>query len=140
YIEAWESRHDPLAKKYPLQLVTPHSRVRAHSTFANVPWLNELESQVLRMSAVDARARGIKDGDDIRVFNGRGEIRVKARVTQRLLPGVVSLHQGAWYKPDATGIDRGGCANVLTKDECSPGGAFITNTCLVQVERVTGNV
>jgi anaerobic dimethyl sulfoxide reductase subunit A len=135
YIEAWESRNDPLTKKYPLQLITTHPTIRVHSTFYGVPWLDELEPHVLWINPVDAQARGIGDGDEVRIFNDRGEVRIKAKVTQRILSGVVRINEGAWYQPDETGADRGGCPNVLTKDERSPGGAFITNTCLAQVER-----
>ena len=58
-----------------------------------------------------------------------------ARVTKRILKGVVAIPEGAWYDPDENGVDRGGGPNVLLKSEASPGGGFITNTCLVQVER-----
>lgn len=139
YIEAWESRNDPLAKNYPLQLITPHPKIRAHSTFYGVPWLSELEPPALWISAIDAQVRGIRDGDDVRIFNDRGVMRIKAKVTQRILSGVVRINEGAWYQPNEKGIDGGGCPNVLTKDERSPGGAFITNTCLVQVERARGD-
>jgi len=52
------------------------------------------------------------------------------------MPGVVALPQGAWYTPDENGIDHGGCANVLTNNVTSPGGAFTPNTTLVQMEKV----
>jgi anaerobic dimethyl sulfoxide reductase subunit A len=135
YIEAWESRNDPLARKYPLQLVTTHITRRAHSQYENLPWLRELQTQAVSMNASDAQARGIKDGDQVRVFNDRGEMIIPAHVTERIMPGVVDIPQGAWYAPDEKGIDRGGCCNVLTRDEHSPGGAFCSNTTLVQVER-----
>ena len=51
------------------------------------------------------------------------------------MPGVVDIPEGAWYNPDEKQIDRGGCANILTKDSVSPGEAFPSNTCLVQVEK-----
>jgi len=135
YIEAWESRKDPLAEKYPLQLITTHTSRRAHTQFDNIPWLRELYPQAISINSADAGARGIKDGDMVRVFNDRGEMIIPARVTGRILPGAVDIPQGAWYDPDENGLDRGGCANVLTKDEISPGGAFCSNTALVQVER-----
>ncbi|MBI4288449.1 MAG: molybdopterin-dependent oxidoreductase [Chloroflexi bacterium] len=136
YIEPWEGPNDPLAKKYPLQLVGSHSKVRALSQFHNVPWLRELVQQAVHINSIDARARGIRDGDMVRVFNDRGEVIIPAKVTERIIPGVADLPQGAWYDPDEQGRDRGGCPNVLTKDEVSPGGANVTNTTLVQVEKV----
>ena len=84
----------------------------------------------------DAQSRGIKDGDLVRVFNDRGEMVIPARVTQRIMPGVVDIPEGAWYTPDEHGVDQGGCANVLTRDEASPAGAFAVNTCVVQVLKV----
>ncbi|MFC1823515.1 molybdopterin-dependent oxidoreductase [Thermodesulfobacteriota bacterium] len=133
YIEPWESIHDPLAKKYPLQLITIHFRTRAHSNFDNIPWLKELETQTIWINADDAGSRGIGDGDEVKVFNDRGEIILPARVTERIMPGVVAMGEGAWYSPDENGIDRGGCCNVLSRDEYSPGGGWPTNTGLVQV-------
>lgn len=136
YLETWESRSDPLAKKYPLQMITTHFKRRAHSQFENVPWLKELEPQAILISSADAQARGIKDGDRVLVFNDRGKLKIIARVTERIMPGVVDIPQGAWYSPDENGVDTEGCCNILTKDENSPGGAFVTNTCLVEVQRM----
>jgi anaerobic dimethyl sulfoxide reductase subunit A len=138
YIESWESLNDPLADKYPLQLITPHFKRRAHSQFDNLPWLRELQSQEVSINTVDAESRGIRTGDPVRIFNDRGEVRIPAKVTERIMPGVVALPQGAWYQPDEQGIDHGGCANVLTKNVTSPGGAFVCNTTLVQIEKVKG--
>lgn len=61
---------------------------------------------------------------------------IEANVTERIMPGVVDVPFGAWYDPDENGVDRGGCANVLTKDTYSPGGSFPYNTCLVQVKKI----
>jgi len=138
YIETWESRNDPLAHRYPLQLITTHPKLRVHSEFHNVPWLNELETQAVMMNTTDARARDITDGELVRVFNDRGETAILARVTERIMPGVVDIPEGAWYTPDENGIDRQGCANVLTRDEPSPAGAFAVNTCLVEVQKARG--
>lgn len=136
YIETWESRNAPLGQKYPLQLITTHLKRRAHSQFANLPWLIELQPQAMLINSADAQARGINDGDMVKVFNDRGEIRILAKVTERIMPGVVDVPQGAWYDPDEKGVDWGGCANVLTRDAISPGGAFCSNTGLVQVEKI----
>jgi anaerobic dimethyl sulfoxide reductase subunit A len=123
----------PLAQKYPLQLLTAHSKIRTHSTLERVPWLRELERLGAWIHPRDAAARGIKDGDRIDIFNDRGRIRISARVTERIMPGVVNVFQGGWYTPDATGVDVGACGNTLTNDEPSPGGAFPMNSALVQV-------
>jgi anaerobic dimethyl sulfoxide reductase subunit A len=135
YIEPWEGLNDPLIKKYPLQLITNHYKTRAHSSLNNLPWLRELEPQRVWINPVDAKARDISDWDDVRIFNDRGQSILPAKVTETILPGVVFMGEGAWYSPDEKGIDRGGCPNVLTKDEYSPAGAFCCNTCLVQVEK-----
>ena len=135
YIETWESLNDQLADKYPLQLITPHFKRRAHSQFDNLPWLRDLETQAVSINTLDAESRGIHDGDMVKIFNDRGEVVIAARVTERIMPGVVALPQGAWYSPDENGIDHGGCANVLTKNVTSPAGAFPSHTALVQVKK-----
>lgn len=133
YLEPWESAADALAAKYPLQLVTYHHLRRAHSCFDNLPWLRELQAQALTINTGDAAARGISDGAPVRVFNDRGQVIVPASVTGRIMPGVVALGEGAWFNPDETGADRGGCANVLTLDRPTPGGALPSNSSLVEV-------
>ena len=133
YIPPWEGPDDPLAADYPLQLISTHSKRRIHSNMDNLPWLKTLQPHCVWISSADARMRGIANGDRVRVFNQRGTIVLQAKVTERIMPGVVSVGQGTWYRPDADGIDRGGCVNVLLKDAHSPAGAFCANTCLVQV-------
>ncbi len=133
YIETWEGQNDPLAKRYPLHLITTHFKRRTHTQFDNIPWLKELEEQTMLINSVDAAARDIKDEDKVRVFNDRGELVIKVKVTERIMPGVVDIPQGAWYNPDEKGTDQGGNPNVLTRNQPSPTGAFPYNTCLVQV-------
>lgn len=124
-----------MARTYPLQLVTPQNKTRAHSCFDNNSWLRALEPQQLWISIADAETRGIKNGDAVRVFNHRGVSITRAKVTNRIMPGVVSLEEGADFRPDDRGRDRAGSSNVLTRDEYSPAGAFASNSALVQVER-----
>ena len=135
YIETWEGLNDQLASEYPLQLITPHFKRRAHSQFENLPWLRQLQTQAILINTLDAVARGIMDGDIVKVYNSRGKMMIPAQVTERIMPGVVAIPQGAWYAPDGNGMDLGGSANMLTKNVTSPAGAFVSNTALVQVER-----
>jgi len=134
WIEPWEGPKDSLAEKYPLQLISTHSKKRIHSNMHNNPWLSGLEPHSVWISRADAEKRGIRQGDQVKVFNDRGAVLIAAKVTERIMPGVVSIDQGAWYAPDEKGVDRGGCVNVLLKDTHSPAGAFCSNTCLVEVE------
>jgi anaerobic dimethyl sulfoxide reductase subunit A len=136
YIPEWEGVSDPLREKYPLLMVGHHSVQRSHSTFDNVAALQEAHIQSLWMNTLDAEARGIKNGDKVKIFNDRGVVRVPAYVTNRLRPGVTSLPQGAWFTPDENGVDIRGCINTLTKYHPTPfakGNPQHTN--LVQVEK-----
>jgi anaerobic dimethyl sulfoxide reductase subunit A len=135
YLNTWEDRSDPLTEKYPLQLLSPHPRNRVHSELFKVDWLREVEPHRAWINPVDAEIRGIKDGDEIHVFNDRGKLAITAWVTGRIMPGVISIFEGAWYEPDENGIDRGGCVNVLTNDAYSEGGASALKTVLVQVSK-----
>ena len=135
YLPTPEDRSDPLIEKFPLQLLTPHPKNRVHSELFMVPWLREVEEHRAWLNPVDADHRGIKDGDEILVFNDRGKVAIKAWVTERIIPGVICIFEGAWYNPDKDGVDRGACANTLTKDAYSGGGAAVLNTSLVEIEK-----
>ena len=138
YMERWEGRYDPLSEKYPLQLLSPHPKNRVHSEMFLIEWLREVESHVAWINPIDAEPRNIKDGDEILVFNNRGKLTITAWLTERIIPGVISIFEGAWYDPDDNGIDRGGCVNTLTKDAYSPGGASALKTCLVEIKKYDG--
>jgi anaerobic dimethyl sulfoxide reductase subunit A len=121
----------------PLQLIGHHHKQRTHSSYGNNPWLTEVAPHSLWINPLDAEVRGIAHGDTVRVFNEIGETEVRAKVTVRIMPGVLSLPQGAWYSPDDKNIDRNGCINTLTSQQPSPlakGNPQHTN--LVQVEKV----
>lgn len=136
YMEGGESCNAPLAKKYPLQIISSHFRRRVHSQLDNVGWLKDVERHALWINSIDAQARGISDGDQVRVFNDRGEMIIPCWVTERIMPGVVHVPEGGPFDPDDDGVDRGGCANVLTAPGYTPGGAFPGNTALVQVQKL----
>jgi anaerobic dimethyl sulfoxide reductase subunit A len=136
YIQEWESPFGPEAEKYPLQAFGHHTLHRVHSTHDNVDWLEEAFPQRAFINPIDAQARGIEDGDAVRIFNDRGETVVPCRLTRRILPGVVNLPQGSWWTPDEIGVDRRGSINVLTSERWTPL-AFGTaqHTIMVQVEK-----
>ncbi len=135
FIENWETKDDSLRTRYPLMLITTHFWRRTHGRFDNVPHCKELERQSVYMNSIDAEERGIKEGDMVRVFNDRGQTVVPASITEKIMPGVIDVPEGAWYDPDENGIDRGGCPNVLLSDIPSPGGGLCTNGALVQAEK-----
>jgi anaerobic dimethyl sulfoxide reductase subunit A len=121
-------------KDYPLRLITPKSKFRVHSQHANIPWFVEHQPQVLRIHPSDAGARGISDGDAVLVSSPQGCVRIAARVTEDIMPGVVCLLEGAWPVFDSEGVDTAGSPNVLTSTEPTmPSEASRTHSVLVQV-------
>ncbi|MDD4859883.1 MAG: molybdopterin-dependent oxidoreductase [Dehalococcoidales bacterium] len=135
YIPASEGYGDPLQKKYPLQLLTSHHKPATHSTLEKIPWLEETEPRRLWLNSQDAKARGISNNDEIIAFNDRGKVRIRAYVTDRIIPGAVCLPHGGWFEIDENGVDIGGCDNTLTPSLHSPGGAWPANTALVEVKK-----
>jgi anaerobic dimethyl sulfoxide reductase subunit A len=125
-----------VAKPYPLQAIGHHTLHRVHSTHDNNDWLGEAFPQRIFINPIDAADRGIRGGDLVRVWNDRGEIVIPARITPRILPGVIDIPQGAWWSPNENGTDFGGCVNVLTSERWTPF-AFGTaqHTIMVEVER-----
>ena len=88
------------------------------------------------MNPVDAKRRKLKTGDKVRVFNDRGALVLPVKVTPRIMPGVVALPQGAWYKPGPDGVDEGGSFNVLASQRPSPlAKANPSHTNLVDVRK-----
>ena len=120
-------------------MVSPHPRWRTHSIFNNIPWLRETFSQEVTINASDARKLGIQTGDVVECWNDRGTVVVPAYVTERCMPGVVVLFEGAWMDVDDKGIDRAGNPDFLTLDNPSPAGAFAYNTVLCNVKKTTLN-
>ncbi len=134
YIQEWESPFGEESRRYPLQALGHHYMPRVHSTHDQIDWLEEAFPQRVFMNPIDAQERGIKSGDEVRVFNDRGEMVIPCRVTKKIMPGVINIPQGAWWEPDENGVDRRGCVNVLTSHKWTPlafGNAQHTIMCQV---------
>jgi len=119
---------------YPLRLVSPKSRARTHSIHDNQPILMRADHDEVWIHPADAAVRRVTAGQRVRVFNGRGATVTRARVTDRIAPGVVSIKEGVWFALDETGADTRGCSNMLTADRASPAAAATFNTCFVDIE------
>jgi len=131
-VPTWFASDDD-TQRFPLSLCTPKSRARTHSIHGNQPGLARVDPDTVWMHPDDAAARGIKDGQPVRIFNDIGATVLPAQVTDRIAPGVVSIKEGAWYTPGTDGTDSQGCANVLTTDRAAPCGATTYNTNQVQI-------
>ncbi|GAB4205144.1 MAG: molybdopterin oxidoreductase family protein [Tibeticola sp.] len=127
--------HEPAGAdaRYPLAMISPPARNFLNSTFVNVQSLRDIEGEpLLEIHATDAAARGISDGDEVRVYNDRGSHRCVARVSARARPGVVH-GLGIWWRKlgrDGTNV------NELTSQRLTDLGHGPTfYDCAVQVER-----
>ena len=120
---------DPGTSQYPLALISPSSERTISSTLAELP-----RPEVrLQMNPEDAAARGVAEGDPIRIFNELGEVQCNAAVGAWIRRGTVSLPKGLWRKHTANGYT----ANALAPDTLSDlGGGACFNDARVQVERV----
>jgi anaerobic dimethyl sulfoxide reductase subunit A len=137
YLEPLESARSEKARTYPLTLLTSRSANRMHSSLGRIPGLPGAEAEpMLEISPADARARDITDGDAVRVFNARGQAVLKARLSHRIKPGVVSIAQGWWPEQYLKGHH-----NELTHESVNPVQRFLMGPnaalydVLVQVEK-----
>ena len=132
-------------KQYPLLMSSPHSLYRIHSLLDNQPILNrDCYRHAVWLSVADAKARGIKDNDPVRVYDDQAEIIMPAYVTSKVVPGTVNIFHGGWYTPNKTktalmpeGIDTRGAPNLLIHyDEHLPETIMDHLPCkaLVQIE------
>lgn len=150
WFEPFEWIGSPKAKKHPLHLLTPHPRYRLHSQYNQCGSLTDIYNvagrEPVTINTEDAKARNIKHGDVVRVFNDRGQVLAGAAVSDNIRPGVTSLCEGGWYDPETRGdpdsLCKHGHANALVKDKptSSLSQSCNANTALVQIEKYTGEV
>jgi anaerobic selenocysteine-containing dehydrogenase len=138
FVPPFESRWGEGAKSYPLEFLGRKADNFMNSTFANLDGHRKMESrtsQRLEMHPEDAERRGIREGDQVRIWNDRGSIQLTALVPEKLpasVPrGVVAAHID-WAKlhPDGANV------NALTSERLTDMGAAATfYSVLVEVAR-----
>ncbi|MCL1799343.1 MAG: molybdopterin-dependent oxidoreductase [Eggerthellaceae bacterium] len=145
YYECFEGFGDAETKgEYPFQLIGHHTKARTHSSYGNVGWMKSVAPQECWINEQDAAALGIANGDLVRVSTRRGTTELPAKATPRIMPGVASIPQGAWYDPesrdpekigDKSVVDKGGCISVLTSTRPTPlskGNGVHSNLCKIE--------
>jgi anaerobic selenocysteine-containing dehydrogenase len=130
-----ESRWGKGAERFPLEFLSRKADNYMNSTFANLEGHRKMEGpkrQRLEMHPTDAKARGIADGEAVRVFNGRGALQLTALVNGSVPAGVVVAHMD-WAKLHVGGEN----VNVLTSERLTDLGAGATfYSTLVEVTKI----
>ena len=135
------------AERYPLHMLSDQPADKLHSQLDHSPHAKATKvkgRQPVTLHPEDAAARGITEGDMLRVFNDRGACLAAAQLSDRIRRGVVRLSTGAWFDPEDQGsnrpLEKHGNPNALTLDigasKLSQG--CIAQTCLVEIERFDG--
>jgi anaerobic selenocysteine-containing dehydrogenase len=134
FIPPVESRWGKGAEQFPLEFLSRKADNYMNSTFANLDGHRKMEvrtSNRLEMHAADAEARGIIDGDPVRIFNDRGSLRLTALVNGSVPAGVVAAHLD-WAKLSPGGVN----VNALTSERLTDLGAAATfYSVLVEVAK-----
>ena len=109
---------NPMRETYPLQLANTRTRFRIHSQFNDAAWIQQFYEPTISVNPADVEGKGIKSGDTVRVFNDRGEIKVKVHVNESIRPGSARLYEAA-----TSDFTVEGNMQVLTNDYVPPRGA-----------------
>ncbi|MBO6562866.1 MAG: molybdopterin guanine dinucleotide-containing S/N-oxide reductase [Nisaea sp.] len=147
WLEPYEWLGAPVAETYPLHLISNQPKTRLHSQLDSgaISRGSKIQDrEPMSMNPVDAAARGIGNGDVVRLYNDRGACLAGVIVTDAVRPGVVQLSTGAWYDPEEPGVIGSLCKhgnpNVLTRDKgtSSLGQGPSAHSVLVEVEKYQG--
>ncbi len=126
------------ARTHPLHLVSVQPADRLHSQLDMAPLSQSGKvagAERISMHPDEAASRGLNAGSKVLVYNDRGRLHAGLALDDGIAPGVCVMATGAWYAPDAQGVDTAGAVNTLTLD-C--GTSDLTQgpnamSCLVQV-------
>lgn len=138
YVPGPEGAEDT-TDEFPLQLQDFHYKGTVHSTYAAVDVLREVAPFQAWINPVDAERFGISDLDKVRLTSPHGSMITQARVTNRVIPGVIAHPQGAWHQASAEGdrTDTGSCTNTLTGRYCNPiSKGTGQHSAIVRIEKV----
>jgi biotin/methionine sulfoxide reductase len=141
--------HSERAQQFPLLMIANNPRTRLHSQLdvGDYSQASKIQGrEPIRLHPDDAAARGISDGDLVRVHHDRGSFLAGAIVSDAVRPRVVQISTGAWYDPiDPSDVDAmclHGNPNTITLDTGSSSlaqGSTGQHT-LVEVERWDGEL
>lgn len=156
WIEEDERHHERLTndrgKDYPFLMMSNHPHFRIHAQHDDSVWLREIDMckvtgpdgykyEPVWVNTEDARARGLKSGDIVRIYNERGSVLGGVIVTERVMRSTISQDHGA--RVDAItlgtgGLDRGGANNLICPGNTTSENACgeVTNGFLVNIEKV----
>ena len=139
----WIEPYEWLGKidNYPMHLISNQPEYRLHSQLDNAEYSikNKIKNrEPVLINIEDAKEKKIKNNDIVLIFNERGKVLAGARLTDKIMKGVLVLSTGAWFDPDyEINADLHGNPNVLTKDigtsELSQGPT--SHTCLVDIRK-----
>jgi formate dehydrogenase alpha subunit len=120
-------------KEYPLVLTTGRNLYHYHTgtMTRKVAGLNTIEPEgVIEINPADASSLKIKDGDKVKVISRRGEVAVKAKITEKSPPKVVYM---TFHFAESA-------ANLLTNTALDPVAKIPEfKVCAVRIERVRRN-
>ena len=94
-------RYDAVEGELPLMLISPSSPERTNTTFGGDAV--SASAEIIEINSVDASARGIRDGQNVRIWNALGKVELIARITDAVAAGVVYSPKGTWLRTSATG-------------------------------------
>ena len=141
FVAPTESRAN--AEEYPLEFLPRKADNYMNSTFANHAGHQRMEARtagVLEMHETDASSRGVSNGDEVEIFNGRGRIRLKARIGNKVAAGVVAARLD-WSKLGGDLSGAGANVNALTSETLTDIGSGATfYSTLVEVTKVESHV
>jgi anaerobic selenocysteine-containing dehydrogenase len=122
-----------MAQKFPLQMVSPPAPSFLNSTFVNIASLRKMAGEpCIEIHAADAQKRNLADGERARVFNDRGEFKVRVVISENVKPGVV-VTQGVWWNKLTTDGVNCNVTSSTRLTDLGAGATFFDN--LVEVER-----